>query len=161
MAALCLNACPLPPSRQEEELGRGLWTVPLHQIQQGARGFSVAPRWKPETVPLWVAPAEGLSHCVQVTLSGRDVERGFSVRTLGAQINAIPSNQAEGGARAHETLCISFTKPSPLTVFSSDLFPDLNCLTLTLSDCTAKSKNNTPVSTQPPLIWVAPLVDAR
>lgn len=55
----------------------------------------------------------------KVTLSGRDVEKGFSVRTLGAQINAIPSNEAE----------------------------DLNCLTLTLKECTAKSKNNAPIRT--------------
>lgn len=32
----------------------------------------------------------------QVTLSGRDVDKGISVRTSGAQINAVPSTQAEG-----------------------------------------------------------------
>ncbi|XP_074486617.1 phosphoinositide 3-kinase regulatory subunit 6 [Sebastes fasciatus] len=51
----------------------------------------------------------------KVTLSGRDVDKGISVRTSGAQINAIPSNQAE----------------------------DLNCLTLTLNESPAKTKNNT------------------
>uniref|UniRef100_UPI0037E8933A phosphoinositide 3-kinase regulatory subunit 6 isoform X2 n=1 Tax=Semicossyphus pulcher TaxID=241346 RepID=UPI0037E8933A len=50
----------------------------------------------------------------RVTLSGRDVDKGLSVRTSGAQINAIPSNEAE----------------------------DLNCLTLTLNESPTKSKNN-------------------
>lgn len=50
----------------------------------------------------------------KVTLSGRDVDKGISVRTSGAQINAIPSNEAE----------------------------DLNCLTLTLNESPAKTKNS-------------------
>ncbi|KAK9540005.1 hypothetical protein VZT92_002481 [Zoarces viviparus] len=50
----------------------------------------------------------------KVTLSGRDVDRGMSVRTTGAQITAIPSNEAE----------------------------DLNCLTMTLNEPPAKNKNN-------------------
>ncbi|XP_054460663.1 phosphoinositide 3-kinase regulatory subunit 6 isoform X2 [Anoplopoma fimbria] len=50
----------------------------------------------------------------KVTLSGRDVDKGMSVRTSGAQINAIPSNEAE----------------------------DLNCLTMTLNESPTKSKNN-------------------
>ncbi|KAK2816859.1 hypothetical protein Q5P01_025050 [Channa striata] len=50
----------------------------------------------------------------KVTLSGRDVDKGLSVRTSGAQINAIPSNEAE----------------------------DLNCLTLTLNEFPIKTKNN-------------------
>lgn len=33
---------------------------------------------------------------VQVTLSGRDIDKGVSVRMSGAQISAIPSNEAEG-----------------------------------------------------------------
>ncbi|XP_028423556.1 phosphoinositide 3-kinase regulatory subunit 6 isoform X2 [Perca flavescens] len=50
----------------------------------------------------------------KVTLSGRDVDKGISVRTTGAQINAIPSNKAE----------------------------DLNCLTMTLNESPTKTKNN-------------------
>lgn len=50
----------------------------------------------------------------KVTLSGRDTDKGISVRTSGAQINAIPSNEAE----------------------------DLNCLTLTLNELPTKSKYN-------------------
>ncbi|XP_051240160.1 phosphoinositide 3-kinase regulatory subunit 6 isoform X2 [Dicentrarchus labrax] len=50
----------------------------------------------------------------KVTLSGRDIDKGISVRTSGAQINAIPSNEAE----------------------------DLNCLTLTLNESPTKAKNN-------------------
>ncbi|XP_061590624.1 phosphoinositide 3-kinase regulatory subunit 6 [Cololabis saira] len=50
----------------------------------------------------------------KVTLSGRDVEKGLSVRTSGAQIHVIPSNEAE----------------------------DLNCLTLTLNEPPGKAKNN-------------------
>ncbi|XP_078136240.1 phosphoinositide 3-kinase regulatory subunit 6 isoform X2 [Sander vitreus] len=50
----------------------------------------------------------------KVTLSGRDIDKGISVRTTGAQINAIPSNKAE----------------------------DLNCLTLTLNESPTKTKNN-------------------
>ncbi|CAJ1053615.1 phosphoinositide 3-kinase regulatory subunit 6 [Xyrichtys novacula] len=50
----------------------------------------------------------------KIVLSGRDVDKGVSVRTSGAQISAIPHNEAE----------------------------DLNCLTLTLNDSSAKSKNN-------------------
>ncbi|XP_038127561.1 phosphoinositide 3-kinase regulatory subunit 6-like [Cyprinodon tularosa] len=49
----------------------------------------------------------------KVTLSGRDVDVGVSVRTSGAQINAIPSCEAE----------------------------DLNCLTLTLNEAAAKTKS--------------------
>ncbi|KAM9363846.1 phosphoinositide 3-kinase regulatory subunit 6 [Symphorus nematophorus] len=51
----------------------------------------------------------------KVTLSGRDIDKGISVRTSGAQINAIPSNETE----------------------------DLNCLTLTLNESPTKTKNNT------------------
>ncbi|XP_026159237.1 phosphoinositide 3-kinase regulatory subunit 6 [Mastacembelus armatus] len=50
----------------------------------------------------------------KVTFSGRDTDKGFSVRTSGAQINAIPSCEAE----------------------------DLNCLTLTLNEFPTKTKNN-------------------
>ncbi|XP_034713320.1 phosphoinositide 3-kinase regulatory subunit 6 isoform X3 [Etheostoma cragini] len=50
----------------------------------------------------------------KVTLSGRDIDKGISVRTTGAQINAIPSNEAE----------------------------DLNCLTLTLNESPTKTKNS-------------------
>lgn len=50
----------------------------------------------------------------KVTLSGRDIDKGISVRTTGAQISAIPSSKAE----------------------------DLNCLTLTLNESTTKTKNN-------------------
>ncbi|XP_038569707.1 phosphoinositide 3-kinase regulatory subunit 6 [Micropterus salmoides] len=50
----------------------------------------------------------------KVTLSGRDIDKGISVRTSGAQINAIPTNEAE----------------------------DLNCLTLTMNETLTKSKNN-------------------
>ncbi|KAA8594988.1 hypothetical protein FQN60_012123 [Etheostoma spectabile] len=50
----------------------------------------------------------------KVTLSGRDIDKGISVRTTGAQINAIPSSEAE----------------------------DLNCLTLTLNESPTKTKNN-------------------
>ncbi|XP_029919012.1 phosphoinositide 3-kinase regulatory subunit 6 [Myripristis murdjan] len=49
----------------------------------------------------------------KVTLSGRDVEKGLSLRTTGAQISAIPSNETE----------------------------DLNCLTLTLNESQTKNKN--------------------
>ncbi|XP_071778647.2 phosphoinositide 3-kinase regulatory subunit 6 isoform X1 [Centroberyx gerrardi] len=51
----------------------------------------------------------------KVTLSGRDVDRGLSVRTSGVHISAIPSNETE----------------------------DLNCLTLTLNESQTKTKNNT------------------
>nr|XP_020513247.1 phosphoinositide 3-kinase regulatory subunit 6 [Labrus bergylta]XP_020513248.1 phosphoinositide 3-kinase regulatory subunit 6 [Labrus bergylta] len=54
----------------------------------------------------------------RVTLSGRDVDKGLSVRMTGAQISAIPSNEAE----------------------------DLNCLTLTLNESPTKSKNNSVTS---------------
>ncbi|XP_068583835.1 phosphoinositide 3-kinase regulatory subunit 6 isoform X2 [Cebidichthys violaceus] len=50
----------------------------------------------------------------KVTLSGRDVDKGMSVRTTGAQITAIPSNEAE----------------------------DLNCLTMTLNEPPTKTKSN-------------------
>ncbi|XP_075946383.1 phosphoinositide 3-kinase regulatory subunit 6 [Anarhichas minor] len=50
----------------------------------------------------------------KVTLSGRDVDKAMSFRTTGAQITAIPSNEAE----------------------------DLNCLTMTLNEPPAKNKNN-------------------
>ncbi|KAM8773611.1 phosphoinositide 3-kinase regulatory subunit 6 isoform 1-T3 [Acanthopagrus schlegelii] len=50
----------------------------------------------------------------KVTLSGRDIDKGISVRTSGAQISAIPSNETE----------------------------DLNCLTLTLNEYPTKTKNN-------------------
>ncbi|XP_041642353.1 phosphoinositide 3-kinase regulatory subunit 6 isoform X2 [Cheilinus undulatus] len=50
----------------------------------------------------------------RVILSGRDIDKGLSVRTSGAQINAIPSNEAE----------------------------DMNCLTLTLNEFPTKSKNS-------------------
>ncbi|KAF6721966.1 Phosphoinositide 3-kinase regulatory subunit 6 [Oryzias melastigma] len=49
----------------------------------------------------------------KVTLSGRDVEKGLSVRTSRAQISAIPSNEAE----------------------------DLNCLSLTLNEVSTKNKS--------------------
>ncbi|XP_019939274.2 phosphoinositide 3-kinase regulatory subunit 6 isoform X2 [Paralichthys olivaceus] len=49
----------------------------------------------------------------KVTLSGRDVDKGISVRTTGAQINAISSSEAE----------------------------DLNCLTLTMNESPTKTKN--------------------
>ncbi|KAM4750066.1 phosphoinositide 3-kinase regulatory subunit 6 [Anableps anableps] len=49
----------------------------------------------------------------KVTLSGRDVDVGSSVRTSGAQINAVPSSEAE----------------------------DLNCLTLTLNETPSKTKS--------------------
>ncbi|KAM9770672.1 phosphoinositide 3-kinase regulatory subunit 6 isoform 1-T3 [Menidia menidia] len=51
----------------------------------------------------------------KMTLSGRDVDKGISVRTSGAQINAIPLSEVE----------------------------DLNCLTLTLNEAPVKPKNNT------------------
>ncbi|KAI3353071.1 hypothetical protein L3Q82_019636 [Scortum barcoo] len=50
----------------------------------------------------------------KVTLSGRDIDKGISVRMSGAQISAIPSNEAE----------------------------DLNCLTLTMNESPTKTKNN-------------------
>ncbi|XP_056892251.1 phosphoinositide 3-kinase regulatory subunit 6 isoform X2 [Takifugu flavidus] len=50
----------------------------------------------------------------KVTLSGRDVDKGLSVRTSGVQINAIPSSEAE----------------------------DLNCLTMTFKEVPAKSKHS-------------------
>lgn len=50
----------------------------------------------------------------KVALSGRDIEKGMSVRTTGAQISAIPSSEAE----------------------------DLNCLTLTLNESPTKTKSN-------------------
>ncbi|XP_029951064.1 phosphoinositide 3-kinase regulatory subunit 6 [Salarias fasciatus] len=50
----------------------------------------------------------------RVTLSGRDTDRGLSVRTTGLQIDAIPSSEAE----------------------------DLNCLTLTFNETPAKAKNS-------------------
>nr|XP_040042642.1 phosphoinositide 3-kinase regulatory subunit 6 isoform X1 [Gasterosteus aculeatus aculeatus]XP_040042643.1 phosphoinositide 3-kinase regulatory subunit 6 isoform X1 [Gasterosteus aculeatus aculeatus]XP_040042644.1 phosphoinositide 3-kinase regulatory subunit 6 isoform X1 [Gasterosteus aculeatus aculeatus] len=55
----------------------------------------------------------------KVTLSGRDVDKGMSVRTSGAQITAITCNEAE----------------------------DLNCLTMTLNESPTKSKNNVLEST--------------
>ncbi|XP_029367869.1 phosphoinositide 3-kinase regulatory subunit 6 isoform X2 [Echeneis naucrates] len=50
----------------------------------------------------------------KVTLSGRDVEKGISLRMSGAQINAIPLSEAE----------------------------DLNCLTLTLNESSTKTKQS-------------------
>lgn len=50
----------------------------------------------------------------KVTLSGRDIDKGISVRTSGAQISAIPSSEAE----------------------------DLNCLTLMLNESPTKTKNS-------------------
>uniref|UniRef100_A0A3Q2Q7M3 Phosphoinositide-3-kinase regulatory subunit 6 n=1 Tax=Fundulus heteroclitus TaxID=8078 RepID=A0A3Q2Q7M3_FUNHE len=49
----------------------------------------------------------------KMTLSGRDVDVGISVRTSGVQINAIPSNEAE----------------------------DLNCLTLMVNEAPTKTKS--------------------
>ncbi|KAK7929925.1 hypothetical protein WMY93_006320 [Mugilogobius chulae] len=51
----------------------------------------------------------------QVTLSGRDTDKGLSVRMMGAEISAIPSSEAE----------------------------DLNCLTLVFNEAATKSKSNT------------------
>ncbi|XP_029992944.1 phosphoinositide 3-kinase regulatory subunit 6 isoform X2 [Sphaeramia orbicularis] len=51
----------------------------------------------------------------KVTLSGRDVGKGMSIRTSGAQISAIPSSEAE----------------------------DLNCLTLSFNEPPTKTKNHT------------------
>ncbi|KAM7418921.1 hypothetical protein PAMA_016170 [Pampus argenteus] len=53
----------------------------------------------------------------KVTLSGRDVDKGISVRTSGVQISAIPTNEAE----------------------------DLNCLTLRFIESSSKTKNNSVV----------------
>ncbi|XP_062420316.1 phosphoinositide 3-kinase regulatory subunit 6 [Pungitius pungitius] len=55
----------------------------------------------------------------KVTLSGRDVDKGISVRTSGAQITAIPCNEAE----------------------------DLNCLTMTLNESPTRNQNNNVGST--------------
>ncbi|XP_076027168.1 phosphoinositide 3-kinase regulatory subunit 6 isoform X2 [Genypterus blacodes] len=52
----------------------------------------------------------------KVTLSGRDVDKGLSVMMTGAQISAVPPNEAE----------------------------DLNCLTLVLNESQTKSKNVKP-----------------
>lgn len=54
----------------------------------------------------------------KVTLSGRDVDCGLSVRTTGAQICAIPSSEVD----------------------------DLNCLTMVLNESASKSKSNAVVS---------------
>lgn len=43
---------------------------------------------------------------VQVTLSGRDVDKGMSVRTSGAQITAITCNEAEGSAFNTQCICV-------------------------------------------------------
>lgn len=48
------------------------------------------------------------SWSVQVTLSGRDVDKGISVRTSGAQINAIPSNKAEGSVLSLKQVNVSY-----------------------------------------------------
>lgn len=56
---------------------------------------------------------------LKVSLSNREVERGFSLRTTGAQISAIPQNKTE----------------------------DLNCLTVTFSDTKPKSITETKIRT--------------
>ncbi|XP_049575897.1 phosphoinositide 3-kinase regulatory subunit 6 [Syngnathus scovelli] len=64
-----------------------------------------------------VANLHGALVCVsykKVTLSGRDTDRGLPMRTTGARVNAIPTSAKE----------------------------DLNSLTLTLKEWSAKAKNN-------------------
>lgn len=79
------------------------------------RQISASIRDKPKKSSAEVCGAVVSMNYRKVTLSGRDVDKGISVRTSGAQINAIPSNEAE----------------------------DLNCLTLTLNEFPTKTKNNT------------------
>lgn len=79
------------------------------------RQISASIRDKPKKSSAEVCGAVVSMNYRKMTLSGRDVDKGISVRTSGAQINAIPSNEAE----------------------------DLNCLTLTLNESPTKTKNNT------------------
>lgn len=100
---------------------------------------------------------------VQVTLSGRDIDKGFSVRTSGAQISAIPSNETEGSvfSLTHSVFCTWSQKFHVFLYVYCTLYDcvilllllflyfrliDLNCLTLTLNEYPTKTKNNIVVS---------------
>ncbi|GAA6229729.1 phosphoinositide 3-kinase regulatory subunit 6-like [Lates japonicus] len=78
------------------------------------RQISASIRDKPRRSSAEVCGAVVSMNYKRVTLSGRDIDKGISVRMSGAQINAIPSSEAE----------------------------DLNCLTLTLNEYPTKTKNS-------------------
>uniref|UniRef100_A0A4W6FQX7 Phosphoinositide-3-kinase regulatory subunit 6 n=1 Tax=Lates calcarifer TaxID=8187 RepID=A0A4W6FQX7_LATCA len=78
------------------------------------RQISASIRDKPRRSSAEVCGAVVSMNYKKVTLSGRDIDKGISVRMSGAQINAIPSSEAE----------------------------DLNCLTLTLNEYPTKTKNS-------------------
>lgn len=100
---------------------------------------------------------------VQVTLSGRDIDKGISVRTSGAQISAIPSNETEGSVFSLiHSVFRTWSKKFQVLLYVCYIFYDcvvllrllflylrlidLNCLTLTLNEYPTKTKNNFVVS---------------
>ena len=100
---------------------------------------------------------------VQVTLSGRDIDKGISVRTSGAQISAIPSNETEGSVFSlTHSVFRTWSKKFQVLLYVCYIFYDcvvllrllflylrlidLNCLTLTLNEYPTKTKNNFVVS---------------
>lgn len=58
---------------------------------------------------------------VQVTLSGRDIDKGMSVRTAGAQIDAIPSSEAEGSVSRLKCVVFTHTSADWSLVFASQI----------------------------------------
>lgn len=87
---------------------------------------------------------------VQVILSGRNVVREISVRTSGIQINAIPSNEAQGSViLLKQFMCHTYALKTFLIVFFVFIchyLIDLNCLTLTFNEPPTKNKNSNSVS---------------
>lgn len=58
---------------------------------------------------------------MQVTLSGRDIDKGLSVRTSGVQINAIPSSEAEGSVSHLELVEFPHTGADWFLVFAPQI----------------------------------------
>lgn len=110
-----------------------------------SRGFLIA------HISVLDCVVKSFSLSVQVTLSGRDVDKGMSVRTSGAQINAIPSNEAEGSVLSLKQLVFhTFSLNAVHSSFSLiACLLDLNCLTLTFNESPTKNKGNPSVSTNP------------
>lgn len=91
--------------------------------------------------------------CVQVTLSGRDVDKGLSVRTSGVQITAIPSSEAEGSASHLQPVVVP-----PTADGSSVCSSDLNCLTLTFNEPLSKNRSGGVVSRDAPLLFLCCII---
>lgn len=76
----------------------------------------------------WASSAMEFAGCVlmslvrvQVTLSGRDIDKGMSLRTSGAQINAIPSSQAEGSVSHLKLVAFAHAGADGFLVFAAQI----------------------------------------